>query len=77
MKFSDTITADEFRKVRKLKKLTQKELALILGVSVVSVKSWENKRRKIPGSINNFIRLAIINSDCEKLLKLAALLKNV
>jgi DNA-binding transcriptional regulator YiaG len=66
----------EFAKFRLSKDLSQSEIAVILGVSVVTVKAWEHERRNVPLSINNFIRLSIIHVPPEKLKALARKLKN-
>ena len=65
----------EFSKFRVMKDLSQSEIALILGVSVVTVKAWEHQRRNIPLPINNFIRLSIEHVPPEKLKVLARKLK--
>ena len=69
------MTGLEFAKIRIEKDLSQSEIALILGVSVVTVKAWEHERRNVPLSINNFIRLSIIHVPPENLKALAEKLK--
>ena len=75
MKYKQYMSGLEFSKFRVMKDLSQSEIALILGVSVVTVKAWEHQRRNIPLSINNFIRLSIEHVPSEKLKLLAKKLK--
>ena len=67
MKYKNYITGLEFTKLRLTKDLTQEEIATLLGVSVITVKSWEHERRNIPKTINNFLRLSIMMVPGEKL----------
>jgi DNA-binding transcriptional regulator YiaG len=53
------MTGLEFTRFRLAKDLTQEDISILLGVSVVTVKSWEHERRNIPKTVNNFIRLSI------------------
>ena len=76
MEYKDHISGLEFAKFRLSKDLSQSEIAVILGVSVVTVKAWEHERRNVPLSINNFIRLSITHVPPEKLKSLAIKLKN-
>ncbi len=75
MKYNKNMTAMEFLKFRSKKDLSQAQIGRILGVSVVTVKSWEHERRNIPLSINNFIRLSIDHVPAEKLKILSEKLK--
>ena len=71
MSFKTHISGLEFLKFRLDKNLSQSQLAAILGVSVVTLKSWEHERRNIPRSINNFIRLSLQAVPPEKLAMIA------
>ena len=75
MKYKKHMSGLEFAKFRFKKDLSQSEIALILGVSVITVKAWEHQRRNIPLSINNFIRLSINHVPGDKLKLLAHKLK--
>ena len=59
MKYKHYMTGLEFTRFRLDKDLTQEEISILLGVSVVTVKSWEHERRNVPKTVNNFIRLSI------------------
>ncbi|MBN1863295.1 MAG: helix-turn-helix domain-containing protein, partial [Victivallales bacterium] len=48
MKYKSFMTGLEFQRIRVEKDLSQSEIASILGVSVVTVKSWEHERRNVP-----------------------------
>ena len=76
MEYKNYMSGLEFAKFRLSKDLSQSEIAVILGVSVVTVKAWEHERRNVPLSINNFIRLSISHVPPEKLKALARKLKN-
>jgi DNA-binding transcriptional regulator YiaG len=76
MKYKKHMTGLEFSRFRAKKDLSQSEAALILGVSVVTVKAWEHQRRNVPLSINNFIRLSIEHVPPESLKKLIGRLKS-
>ena len=52
------------------------QIAAILGVSVVTVKSWEHERRNIPKTVNNFLRLSIAQVPTDKLKEISIKLKN-
>jgi len=67
MEYKDYITGLEFTRLRLSKDLTQEEIATLLGVSVITVKSWEHERRNIPKTVNNFIRLSIASVSSENL----------
>lgn len=69
------MTAMEFLKFRNDRDLSQSQIARILGVSVVTVKSWEHQRRNIPLTVNNFIRLSIYHVPVDKLKILSEKLK--
>ena len=71
MRYSPHISGLEFAKFRVDKGLSQSQLATILGVSVVTIKSWEHERRNVPLSINNFIRLSLSMVPGEKLAHIA------
>ena len=71
MNYSNHMSGLEFTKLRMEKGLSQAQIANILGVSLVTVKSWEHERRNIPLSINNFLRLSIALVPGEKLIQLA------
>lgn len=66
------ISGLEFTKFRLDKGLSQSQLSVILGVSVVTIKSWERERRNIPTSINNFIRLSLASVPGDKLQKISS-----
>ena len=76
MKYKNYMTGLEFSKFRSNKDLSQSEIASILGVSVVTVKSWEHERRNIPKTVNNFIRLSIAQVPVDKLKEISLKLKN-
>ena len=76
MKYKSYITGLEFSRFRFKKNLSQSEIAAILGVSVVTVKSWEHERRNIPKTVNNFIRLSISLVPADKLKEIAVKLKS-
>ena len=76
MKYKNHMTGLEFSRFRIKKDLSQSEIAMILGVSVVTVKAWEHQRRNVPLSINNFIRLSIEHVPPEKLKILTSRLKD-
>jgi DNA-binding transcriptional regulator YiaG len=76
MEYSNHMTGLEFTAFRMRKNLSQSELALLLGVSVVTVKAWEHERRNIPLQINNFIRLSIAHAPPEALKAMVERLKN-
>jgi transcriptional regulator with XRE-family HTH domain len=46
------MTAKELKAWRESKGFSQKELASILGVTIVCISRWENKARKIPSFLN-------------------------
>ena len=72
--YTPHISGLEFTKFRIEKGLSQSQIARILGVSVVTIKSWERERRNIPLSINNFIRLSLRMVPGEKLAQISAML---
>jgi len=76
MEYTNHMTGLEFTAFRIRKNLSQSELALILGVSVVTIKAWERERRNVPLSINNFIRLSIAHASPEALKAMAERLKS-
>jgi DNA-binding transcriptional regulator YiaG len=69
------MTGLEFTRFRLSKDLTQEEISILLGVSVVTVKSWEHERRNIPKTVNNFIRLSISQVPSETLKMIIAKIK--
>ncbi len=69
------MTGLEFQKIRLGKDLSQSQIANILGVSVVTVKSWEHERRNVPKTVNNFIRLSIEMVSPDKLQEIASKIK--
>ena len=75
MKYKKNMSGMEFLKFRNKKDLSQSQVGRILGVSVVTVKSWEHQRRNIPLSVNNFIRLSIDHVPADKLKILSEKLK--
>jgi DNA-binding transcriptional regulator YiaG len=77
MKYKKNMTGLEFSRFRVRKDLSQSEAALILGVSVVTVKAWEHQRRNIPLSVNNFIRLSIEHVPSDRLKGLVEKLKSM
>lgn len=76
MKYKNYMTGLEFSRFRLKKDLSQSEIAAILGVSVVTVKSWEHERRNIPKTVNNFLRLSISQVPIDKLKEISIKLKN-
>jgi DNA-binding transcriptional regulator YiaG len=76
MKYKNYMTGLEFSRFRLKKDLSQSEIAAVLGVSVVTVKSWEHERRNIPKTVNNFLRLSIIQVPSSKLKEISVKLKN-
>ena len=65
------MTGLSFLKFRLDKRLSQSRMATILGISVVTIKSWEHERRNIPLSINNFIRLSLAMVSGDKLAQIS------
>lgn len=76
MKYKSYMTGLEFSRFRIRMDLSQSEIAAILGVSIVTVKSWEHERRNIPKTVNNFIRLSIGQVPQNKLKEIAKKLKD-
>jgi len=76
MKYKNYMTGLEFSRFRLKKDLSQSEIATVLGVSVITVKSWEHERRNIPKTVNNFIRLSILQVPSSKLKEISIKLKN-
>ena len=76
MNYKNYITGLEFTKLRLTKDLTQEEIAILLGVSIVTVKSWEHERRNIPKTVNNFLRLSIMLVPGEKLKEIILKIKD-
>ena len=72
MKYISHISGLELTKFRMDKGLSQSQLCAILGVSIVTIKSWERERRNVPMSINNFIRLSLASVPGDKLFEIAA-----
>ncbi len=72
MKYINHISGLEFNKFRIEKGLSQSQLAVILGVSVVTLKSWERERRNIPTSINKFVRLSLYMVSGDRLSAIAS-----
>lgn len=70
------MTGLEFNRFRLKKDLSQSQIAAILGVSVVTVKSWEHERRNIPKTVNNFLRLSIAQVPSDKLKEISIKLKS-
>lgn len=75
MKYKSYMTGLDFARFRMNMDLSQSEIAAILGVSVVTVKSWEHERRNVPQTVNNFIRLSICQVPPQKLKEIAKKLK--
>jgi DNA-binding transcriptional regulator YiaG len=75
MEYKHYMTGLEFTRFRLSKDLTQEEISILLGVSVVTVKSWEHERRNIPKTVNNFIRLSISQVPSETLKMIIAKIK--
>ena len=76
MKYKSYMSGLDFARFRMRMDLSQSEIAAILGVSVVTVKSWEHERRNVPKTVNNFIRLSISRVPAEKLKEIAKKMKN-
>lgn len=76
MKYKTFMTGIEFNRFRLEKDLSQSQIATILGVSPVTVKSWEHERRNIPKTVNNFLRLSIAQVPSDKLKLIALKIKN-
>jgi DNA-binding transcriptional regulator YiaG len=76
MNYKNYMTGLEFTRFRLSKDLTQEEISILLGVSTVTVKSWEHERRNIPKTINNFLRLSILHVSPENLKKIILKIKD-
>ena len=77
MRYISHISGLELTKFRMDKGLSQSQLCSILGVSVVTIKSWEHERRNVPMSINNFIRLSLSSVPGDKLIEISKKISNV
>jgi DNA-binding transcriptional regulator YiaG len=76
MNYKSSMSGLEFSKFRNSKDLTQSEISYILGVSIITVKSWEHERRNVPKTVNNFLRLSIAQVPVDKLKLIAIQLKS-
>lgn len=76
MNYKSSMSGLEFAKFRNSKDLTQSEISYILGVSIITIKSWEHERRNVPKTVNNFLRLSIAQVPVDKLKLIAIQLKS-
>ena len=66
MPANEILTPEEIQNYRKAKKLSQKDLAFILGVGLETVIEWENGQTQINGTSAIILR-AVITADKEGL----------
>ena len=69
------MTIEELKKSRHEMCLTQKELAIVLGVVLDTVSSWENARNPIPLNIKDRIYEAIRSDEYKQILTYKRLMK--
>ena len=60
---------EDFKKVRKILRKTQKEMAALLGLSRKTVESYEQGLRNIPGNIGRIVYFLLFKLNMDKIAK--------